>query len=177
MAVGRWQFLLISHLYARKKNLKATPPTLKLKPNLTLFITPNFLLPKFLTIHIRPHLCTHQERPTQFPIERVRFLRWRGETVFEHDGDEGADGLGDCLFGEWVWAVVGEGGGDEGHGVEMRLDHFVVFLPGQIPQIQTLHAHPLPIPFQRAFQQPIPPIHEFFSVFSTCAKIDQLDLG
>lgn len=73
---------------------------------LTLFIAPNFLLPQFLTVHIRLHLCTHQERSTQFPIERVRLLRRRGETVFEHDGDEGADGVGDGLFGEWVWAVV-----------------------------------------------------------------------
>lgn len=73
---------------------------------LTLFITPNFLLPQFLAIHIRLHLCTHQERATQFPIERVRLLRRRGETVFEHDGDEGADGIGDGLFGEWVWAMV-----------------------------------------------------------------------
>lgn len=45
--------------------------------------------------------------------------------MFEHDGDECADGVGDCLVGEWVWAVVGKGGGDEGHGVEMCLDHFL----------------------------------------------------
>lgn len=93
--------------------------------NLTLFITAHFLLPQFLTIHIRVHLCTHQERTTQFPIERIRLLGRRGETVFEHDGDEGAYGIGDGLFGEWVWALVREGGGDECHGVEMGLNHFL----------------------------------------------------
>lgn len=36
-------------------------------------------------------LGTHQECSAQLPVETVRFLRRGGESVSEHDGDQGSD--------------------------------------------------------------------------------------
>jgi hypothetical protein len=53
-------------------------------------------------------LGTHQECAAKLSIETVRLLRWRGQSVGEHDGDQRSDGGSNGLLSESIWSLVAE---------------------------------------------------------------------
>jgi hypothetical protein len=69
---------------------------------------PDNLFPKLTAIHLGLKLSAHQECPTQLPIQTVRLLRWRSESMSEHDRDQGSDRRGDGLLGEFVFPFMAE---------------------------------------------------------------------
>lgn len=75
---------------------------------LTLLVVPYNLLPQLRTVHPRFELGAHEECSAQLPVETVRLLWGRGESVGEHDRYERSDGRRDGLLGESVGTLVME---------------------------------------------------------------------
>lgn len=85
-------------------------------------VIPHHIFPNFAAIHLAAQLSTQQETPAQLPVQAIRFVRGRGEPMFEHDRDELSDLVGDGLMSKVV-AVLGERFGQKFHGSQMRIDH------------------------------------------------------
>ena len=96
-----------------------------IRATLSLLVIPHVILPQLATIDPCSQSSTHQKCSAQLPIQRVRLGWRRSQTISEHDGYEGADRIGDGLIRKVVCSRMRKGRGYQGHGVEMRIDHFL----------------------------------------------------
>lgn len=82
-------------------------------------------LPELLAVYSSSQPRTHQESPAQLPVQAVCFRwGWR-QTMFQHDGDILPDVVGYGLIGKVVFTNIGEWFGQERHGSEVSIDHYL----------------------------------------------------
>jgi len=99
--------------------------------------------------------------------------------MFEHEGNKFPDPGCQILFGwrkgEWLGSLRAEGRTEKKKRLNMSINHFRVFLSGDITHFKRVVPTCLTVAVDRGSEQHIPFIHELFRVSPRCTEVNKLN--